>query len=325
MSITLFKITLNNDTLLNRYSMTVPSGYRFIFYKASRWISGGGSSSSSSSGEPFVAGLWAFGGTDFYEKFNGFWGDNINGEFRKVLEFPHNAQGLPGGVNTPMWYKQCADSSNEQWYETRLVAFSSKTYDGGINWMIIGRDDEGDLNSDEMVENEIARGGTFTHTIACNTTISEDGYEVPYERQTANGPGMPNRVVFNNCSGYTGTPPYFIWLTTPMTEPDPQPGDVFGPGYLYLAPSGTSNPSANAKRISDYAIYPDDDTYSPYAEKMMFNAGDNIYYEPNAGGFTDNCALIGMLIDSNGIPATEAAVRSAFSGYALEFTTYNHS
>ena len=320
MSVQLFKIETQGD------SITIPSGYRFIFYKASRWFTTmGGSSSSSSSSEPFVAGLWAFGGTGFYEKFNGFWGDNINGEFSKVLEFPRNEQGLPGGALTPIWEKQCADSSSEQWHVTRLVAFSSKTYDGGINWMIIGAYDEGDLNSDEMVEIEIANGGTFTHAIACNTTISEDGYEVPYERQTVDGPGMPNRVVFNNCSGYTGTPPYFIWLTTPMTEPEPQPGDVFGVMYLYLAPNGTSNPRDNAKRISDYAIWPDylsDKT--PYKEKMIFNGGDKIFYVSQSGGSVDHCALIGMLIDSNGVPVPEATVRSLFSGYSLEFTTYDH-
>lgn len=326
MSITLFKITLNNDTSLSRCFMTVPSGYRFIFYKASRWITGS-ESSSSSSGEPFVAGLWAFGGTDFYERFNGFWSDNINGVYTKRLEFPHDAQGDYNGAITPMWYKQCAESESDTWYHTRLAAFSTKTYNGGINWMISGYNEDGSLNSDVQIEQEIASGGNaVSPIIACNTTISADGYEVPYERQTADGPGLDTRIVFNNCSGLTGTPPYFIWLTEPLTEEETSPGDVFGPGYLYFAPSGTSNPSANAKRISDYAIYPDDDnTHVPYTEKMMFNAGDNIYYTPNAGGFTDNCALIGMLIDSNGVPAKEAAVRSAFSGYALEFTTYSYS
>ena len=320
MSVKLFKVEMQDD------SITIPSGYRFIFYKASRWLATvGGSSSSTSSSEPFVPGLWAFGGTGFYEKFNGFWGDQINGIAYKILEFPHNQQGLPGGASTPMWSKQCASSSSDMWYETRLVAFSSKTYDGGINWMLIGNDDEGDLNSDEMIENEIARGGTLTYAIACNTTISEDGYEVPYEQQTSEGPGLSERVVFNNCSGYTGNPPYFIWLTEPLTEPEPQPGDVFGVMYLYLAPNGTSNPRDNAKRISDYAIWPDyllDRT--PYKEKMIFNGGDKIFYVSQSGGSVDHCALIGMLLDSNGVPVPEATVRSLFNGYSLEFTTYDH-
>ena len=305
--------------------LPIPSGYKFIFYKASRWITGPDGSSSSSSSEPFVAGLWAFGGTGFYEKFNGFWGDNINGVANKVLEFPHNAQGLPGGALTPMWYKQCADSSSEPWYTSRVCAFSTKTYDGGINWMISGIDQDGDLNSDELIEQEIENGGTFTHIIACNTTISADGYEVPYERQTVDGPGMSSRVVFNNCSGYEGTPPYFIWLTEPLTEPDPQPGDVYGPNYLYLAPSGTANPDTNAKRVGDYPILPDTNYEPQYCEKMVFSGGDKLYTEINAGGFTDHCALIGLLLDSNGVPVPEATVRSLFSGYDIEFTTYNHS
>jgi len=329
MSVTLFKIELNNSNLSLGYSIVVPNGYRFVLYKASRSIGTSGGSSSSSSGEPFTAGLWAFGGTGFYEKFNGFWSDDINGKYSKVLEFPHNAQGLPGGVTTPIWEKQCADSESESWYKTRLVAFSTKTYNGGINWMIADSDDEGDLNSDELIEQEIANGGTFTRIIACNTTISANGYEVPYERQEADGPGMPSRVVFNNCSGYEGTPPYFIWLTSPYTEGESQPGDVFGPVYLHLIPNGASDSSENAKRISDYAIYPDEYNeqygFSPYKEKMTFNAGDRISYVPNAGGFEDNCALIGMLLDGNGVPAPEATVRSLFSGYTLEFTSYSHS
>ena len=120
---------------------------------------------------------------------------------------------------------------------------------------------------------------------------------------------------------HSGTMPTFVWI-----EDNGQiPGGVLGPGYLFLKPSGASH---EPRRIGDYGVYDSWDfnyaLYPPYREKMIFNGGDILTYQycsdsPHFG------VLIGMLLDSNGIPVPEATVRSLFSGYDIEFTTYNYS
>ena len=310
MSVKLFKLTMKNNL---SDGVTIPIGYRLICYGVTTAPDGSVTESSSSS-QP--AGLWAFGGTDYYAPLNGHW-DTV----AMTSDYSY-------------FRKEITASSNEGSLQVGQICSLLNVYATGT-WHHSDSDPDFIFNNDwiwGLCDKDSITGNNTSHDAAGNISYDVSsfgaypgenpdtiGYTFNLQEKWEIGDG--DIYITNKLGNHSGNLPTFTWIDNEGVIP----GGVLGPGYLFLKPSGTNH---EPRRIGDYGIWDDWDTnntfFPPYREKMIFNGGDLVTYRytsdsPHFG------VLIGMLLDSNGIPVPEATVRSLFSGYDIEFTTYNHS